>query len=481
MQKSARRRRGADGRASKAPRLDDFLPLGLLGRGGFGSVWLAVHQQQDWVCALKVIDKAAAPALATVTLERHAHVSSQAMDGSSIVPLHAVWQDAHHVYMALQFMAGGDVWSLLHKQGARGSITERQAACVVAGAARGLAAVHAAGYIMRDAKPDNVMLSAGGQPFLIDFGLATRVAAPARGVLRSPGNSAATLRPARCPHKLASSVRDTPAMLPASVAAVTRCGTPGYCAPEVLDERGAGYTRSADIWALGMIAWEMLTGVNPLLIGTDIMRTCQAVVAAGKHGMPWPPCDAAGTPIPLSPNAADFLRQCCAAPDRRPSAAQLATHAWLRGAPDSVPELVPEGARHAERLALALARLPGDSSEAAPLRELLVEALPALQLTDPPGASWAALGVEPVEPQEASPDEASPGSRARHRHEKLPGLTWVSSEATGLPAAPSESKLAADQQQQVPAPVPEARPDAVPRVLAAHAAAAHRRSRYTTF
>ncbi|MEO1369100.1 MAG: serine/threonine-protein kinase, partial [Acidobacteriota bacterium] len=106
----------------------------------------------------------------------------------------------------------------------RGHLAPQDAIPLAAGIARGLATAHANYLVHHDIKPANILLGLGGEVKLTDFGVSQSITA-------------------------ASQRRDV------------ICGTPGYLPPECFE--GADYTPSSDLWAFGVVLWEMIVGYNP--------------------------------------------------------------------------------------------------------------------------------------------------------------------------------------------------------------------------
>jgi serine/threonine-protein kinase len=261
------------------PAVEGYEILSELGRGGMGVVYRARHRQLDRVVALKMILAGGhADALdvqrflveaAAVAKLHHPH----------IVPLYDFGRHQGLPYFTLEFMAGGS----LHEKLRRGPLPPQAAAATVEAVASGVAHAHQHGLVHRDLKPLNVLLDADGTPRITDFGLVKRV--------------------------------ETGTELTASGAVM---GTPSYMAPEQARGETKRVGPAADIWALGAILYECLTG-RPPFQGPTTMDTLLQVL--GSEPVP---------PRRLQPNVNRDLETICLKclqkepPKRYASAAELA-------------------------------------------------------------------------------------------------------------------------------------------------------------
>ena len=201
-----------------------------IGRGGSSVVWVADHVVTGKRVALKVLTKRGDDVAARFL--REARITSQ-LDHPNIVDIHDVFQleESDELVMVMDLLEGVSLAEHLRE---RGALPLAETARMVLAVTSALEAAHAMGVVHRDLKPENVFLSADGALRVLDFGVAKWI----RPV------SEAMLTP---------SLTETGAIV----------GTPHYMAPEqVFGE--ADLDARADIWALGVIAYECLAGRRPI-------------------------------------------------------------------------------------------------------------------------------------------------------------------------------------------------------------------------
>jgi serine/threonine protein kinase len=221
--------RAQDETGSGITSLEDLRLLKLVGKGSFGQVFLAEPAAAPQLegsppCfAVKVLDKAEMVQrrqLARVELERHC--MSLAEGCPFIVQLQAAFQNDTHLFLVQDFCPGGELYYHLDLQS---KLSPKLARFYAAECAIALQHLHARGVVYRDLKPENIMLAADGHVKLVDFGLSK---AGVRHALRG---------------------------------ALSFVGTMEYMAPEMIAKTGHGF--AVDWWSLGMVLFEMLTGIPP--------------------------------------------------------------------------------------------------------------------------------------------------------------------------------------------------------------------------
>jgi serine/threonine protein kinase len=209
--------------------------LGELGRGGMGVVYKARQVALNRLVALKmVLAGGHAGAVARARFRREAEAAAR-LQHPNIVPIYEIGEAAGRPFFSLEYVEGG---SLDQKSGGA-PLPARSAAELVEGLARAIHHAHQAGIVHRDLKPANVLLSADGTPKVSDFGLAK--------LLEEQGPT------------LSGDI----------------LGTPSYMAPEqAAGKKDIG--PASDVYALGAILYELLTG-RPPFRGEDHLETLAQV------------------------------------------------------------------------------------------------------------------------------------------------------------------------------------------------------------
>ena len=205
-----------------------------IGAGGMGAVFLARDVRLDRDVALKLGNVVSASALRRI--EREA-VALAKLSHPNVVVVHQVGKHDDRLYIAMEYVKGGNAREWL----AAAPRTWREIVALYASAADGLAAAHAAGFVHRDFKPDNVLVGDDGRPRVADFGLVRA----ANESVDPDEPHAALASPALAP------MTQTGAVL----------GTPAYMAPEQF--AGEPTDTRTDQFALCASIWEALFGTRP--------------------------------------------------------------------------------------------------------------------------------------------------------------------------------------------------------------------------
>jgi serine/threonine protein kinase/tetratricopeptide (TPR) repeat protein len=210
-----------------------------LGRGGMGEVYLARDHELDRFVAVKVLAAQQGENLDRFLTEARATARCQ---HENIIVIHQVGEHRGRPYMVLEYLEGETLAEWL---GRRRSAHLRVAIAMLRPVVRALAYAHERGIIHRDLKPANIMLTHAGGLKVLDFGIAKLRAAGAR-----EGSSS-------------GSAEDHLVLPPAEMLAQsTVVGTLPYMAPEQL--AGGRIDHRADLWAIGIMLWELANGIHPL-------------------------------------------------------------------------------------------------------------------------------------------------------------------------------------------------------------------------
>ena len=202
--------------------LNDFKMLKVIGKGSFGQVVLVRHLLNDKLYAMKILTKRSVIHRKQV---QHTQTERRVLgytDHPFIVQLHFAFQTSTRLFFILEYCPGGELFYHLAR------LTRFPLDFVIFYAAQltlALEHLHGLGVAYRDLKPENILLDADGHIKLADFGLAKE--------------------------GMTDTVHGSNSL----------CGTPEYLPPEIIDRIGHG--TSVDWWNLGMVVYEMLTGLPP--------------------------------------------------------------------------------------------------------------------------------------------------------------------------------------------------------------------------
>ena len=203
--------------------------LAMLGQGGMGAVYKAHDRELDRVVALKVIR----PELGThpEILKRFKQelILARQVTHKNVIRIFDLGQADGLKFITMEFLEGQDLRAELKK---RGKFAPEDAARIMLQISRALEVAHAEGVIHRDLKPQNIMLDANGRAYVMDFGIA-----------RS-------------------------AYLPGMTQTGALIGTPEYMSPE--QAKGEKLDERSDLFSLGVIFYELLTGASPYYSETPL-------------------------------------------------------------------------------------------------------------------------------------------------------------------------------------------------------------------
>ncbi|OMO72854.1 hypothetical protein CCACVL1_17562 [Corchorus capsularis] len=249
----------------------------LLGRGSFGSVYEGISDDGFFFAVKEVSLLEGSQGNESISqLEQEIDLLSR-FEHENIVQYYGTDKDESKLYIFLELVTKGSLLSLYRRYHLRDS----QVSAYTRQILHGLKYLHDQDVIHRDVKCANILVDASGSVKLADFGLAK-----------------------------AAKLND-----------VKSCkGTAFWMAPEVVNRRGQGYGRPADIWSLGCTVLEMLTREIPY----SDLECMQALFRIGRGVPP-------SVPDSLSKDARDFIMQCLQVnPDARPTAAKLLQHPFVK-------------------------------------------------------------------------------------------------------------------------------------------------------
>jgi len=233
----------------KPPKLDrsirhgDLNPIRILGVGTFGKVWLVSHKVTNVSYALKMLNKREIIGHHQVEgVIREKNIMSS-IDHPFVVNLIATFQDPRSLYMLIELVQGGELFSVIHtetRDGLPNANSRFYAACIL----ESLSHLHHRHICYRDLKPENILIDNLGYCVLVDLGFAKIVMDKT----------------------------------------YTLCGTPEYLAPEIILSKG--HDKGVDYWAFGVLVFEMLVGRSPFYsFGTDQVSLFKRIVQV-KYSFP---------------------------------------------------------------------------------------------------------------------------------------------------------------------------------------------------
>src|SRR6185503_18131179 len=221
------------GAARHAPRGDDLADIGqvlggryrlveLLGTGGMATIYRATDTQLGRDVALKLLRPEYLQDPEFSSRFRSEAQAAASLSHPNVVTVYDYGEEPSGPYIVMELVQGEDLATILRRSG---PLPPRQAARIASGVAGALAAAHGRGLVHRDVKPGNVLIGRDGQVKVVDFGIARAIA---EAQVTLPG---------------------------------TTLGSVHYFSPE--QARGEPATAASDIYALGIVLYEMLTGVRP--------------------------------------------------------------------------------------------------------------------------------------------------------------------------------------------------------------------------
>ncbi|KAI5952333.1 TPK2 [Candida jiufengensis] len=217
--------------------LNDFSIMRTLGTGSFGRVHLVRSVHNGRYYAIKVLKKHQVVKMKQVEHTNDERKMLKLIEHPFLIRMWGTFQDSKNLFMVMDYIEGGELFSLLRKsQRFPNPVAKFYAAEVTLA----LEYLHSHDIIYRDLKPENILLDRNGHIKITDFGFAKEV----------------------------------------STVTWTLCGTPDYIAPEVITTKP--YNKSVDWWSLGVLIFEMLAGYTPFYDSTP-MKTYEKILAGKIH------------------------------------------------------------------------------------------------------------------------------------------------------------------------------------------------------
>ena len=249
----------------------------LLGQGGMATIYRAHDVQLDRDVAVKLLRAEYGRDPDFLARFRQEAQNVAQLNHPNVVDVYDYGQDANGPFIVMELVDGEDLASILRRTG---PLPPRQAARIAAEVAEALAAAHARGIVHRDVKPGNILISSDGRVMVTDFGIARAIA---EAQVTLPG---------------------------------TTLGSVHYFSPE--QARGEPASEASDIYALGIVLYEMLAGRRPWEGDTA------AAIAVARLSGPAPMPSSVRQGIPPALEAIDRKALAPAAAERFPSAAAMA-------------------------------------------------------------------------------------------------------------------------------------------------------------
>lgn len=228
----------------------------LIGKGGMGEVYRAHDTKLGRDVALKILpSEFAADSERMIRFEREAKVLAS-LHHPNVASIFGFESVADCTFLVMELVEGKDLSEVL----SQGSLSVNEAVDIARQIAEGLEEAHEKGIVHRDLKPANVKLTPDGKVKVLDFGLARAYGG------ETPGKEV---------------ISSAPTMTAAMTQVGTVLGTAAYMSPE--QARGKEVDRRADIWAFGVVLFEMLTG-KPVFVGETASDTLAGIL---KSDPPW--------------------------------------------------------------------------------------------------------------------------------------------------------------------------------------------------
>ncbi|KAH7883235.1 kinase-like domain-containing protein [Phlebopus sp. FC_14] len=263
-------------------KLSDFFIHRTLGTGSFGRVHLVRSKHNLRFYAIKVLSKDKIVKTKQVEHTNNEKSLLEAVQHPFIVNLWGAFQDNSNLYMVMDFVPGGELFTLLRRSN---RFPEPVAKFYAAEVALALNHLHILNIIYRDLKPENILLNYDGHIKIADFGFSKRC----------------------------------------SSTTWTLCGTPDYLAPEIVGQQR--YNKSVDWYALGVLIFEMMSGLPPYYEPERNHAVIYQKIIRGPSFIRWPAFQPYATDIILKLMEADPSKRFG---NLKHGAGDVFAHPWFR-------------------------------------------------------------------------------------------------------------------------------------------------------
>jgi len=278
----------------------------LIGRGGYGEVWLVREKGTGSIFAMKILSKSDIILTNQIFNVRSERDALSSIDNPWIVRLNCSFQDTSYLYLIMEYVPGGDLMGALIKVN---KFSESVSAFFFAEMVLAVDSVHRMGFVHRDLKPDNFLITQNGHLKLTDFGLATNYT--------KVDNKLAHIL-----DEIVDEMRTQPGGYRNQVSHQRNLvGTCDYMAPEILS--GFPPSPASDYWSLGVILFEMLFAYPPFT--SESQQLTAYKVVAWKKALVIP------TNAMVSPQALDMIRHLICNQNDRYGFEKIVNHPFCKG------------------------------------------------------------------------------------------------------------------------------------------------------
>lgn len=262
-------------------RVGPYIVTSTLGQGTFGKVKLAQHQETGHEYAIKILDKSDIKANELTVNVRREIAIMKALNHKNIVNLREVLSSKSKLYIVMDLVRGGELFEQIER---RGELDEKLARKYFQQLVDGIDYCHRRGVCHRDLKPENLLVDENGTLKITDFGVSSM----------KGGVSGSDLL-------------------------YTACGTPYYCAPEIINGAEEGYSGvKIDAWSCGIILYLLLTGTLPFQ-NEDMTQLYEQINRCKVEYPSWMPLE-----------AKDLISRLLEKdPDKRYSLEDVKAHQWF--------------------------------------------------------------------------------------------------------------------------------------------------------